>query len=101
MMRGMGEDLLPPSGPLLRAQGVNVRFGELRAVNEVSLELYAGHLVGLIGPNGAGKTTLLRALAGLQATTGGTIEVLGELLTPENPDPLQHVGFTPDTPPAY
>jgi branched-chain amino acid transport system ATP-binding protein len=49
---------------VLRAEGVTVRFGGVTAVNNVSLSLRAGEILGLIGPNGAGKTTLFNAVTG-------------------------------------
>src|SRR3954469_14170204 len=86
------------SAPLVDVRALRVRFGSLLAVRDVSFSLPGGTLLGLIGPNGAGKTTLLRAIAGLQRPTRGTIEVLGERLSP---DSLHQIGFTPDVPPVY
>jgi len=91
----------PATVPLVRAQGVRVRFEEFVAVRDVSLDLYAGHLLGLIGPNGAGKTTLLRALAGLQPMTAGAVQILGEKLVPGANEVMAQIGFTPDNPPVY
>ncbi len=88
----------PASAPVVSAHNLRVRFGKLLAVRDVSFSLPGGTLLGLIGPNGAGKTTLLRAIAGLQRPTRGTIEVLGERLSP---DSLHQIGFTPDVPPVY
>jgi ABC-2 type transport system ATP-binding protein len=88
----------PPALPVVAVQNLRVRFGKLLAVRDVSFALPGGTLLGLIGPNGAGKTTLLRAVAGLQPPTRGTIEVLGERLSP---DSLHQIGFTPDVPPTY
>jgi ABC-2 type transport system ATP-binding protein len=86
---------------VLAAEGLRVRFGSFVAVDDVSLAIGPGHLVGLIGPNGAGKTTLLRALAGIQPVTRGVIRVLGEVLSPGQLHLQRHIGFTPDTPGLY
>ena len=55
---------------MLEVHNLNVRFGEHRAVLDVSLSVDAGEIVGLIGPNGAGKTTTFNAIAGVQRGTG-------------------------------
>lgn len=86
---------------VLKANQVRVEFGALVAVRDVSFQMAGGDLVGLIGPNGAGKTTLLRALAGLQAMTSGSAEVLGRDVFNDS-DPIRgQIGFAPDAPPAY
>ncbi len=61
----------------LKAQGVTVRFGGLVAVDQVSIALARGEIVGLIGPNGAGKTTLVNVLSGFQRPLSGAI-IVGE-----------------------
>ncbi|MFZ1996358.1 MAG: ABC transporter ATP-binding protein [Solirubrobacteraceae bacterium] len=58
----------------LRAQSVSVRYGGVQALEDVSLEIAPGQLVGLIGPNGAGKTSFIDAITGFTAATG-TVEV--------------------------
>lgn len=86
---------------LLTAESVRVEFGSLVAVRDVSFELAGGDLLGLVGPNGAGKTTLLRVLAGLHAPTSGIARVMGRPVLGEHELVRHHVGFAPDTPPAY
>ncbi|HEY2589047.1 MAG TPA: ABC transporter ATP-binding protein [Tepidisphaeraceae bacterium] len=88
-------------GPVVAAERVRVQFGALRAVDDVSLSLNGGDLLGLIGPNGAGKTTLLRSLAGVQPVAGGAVRVLGHDLAQRNDEALRNLGFTPDTPVFY
>jgi ABC-2 type transport system ATP-binding protein/ribosome-dependent ATPase len=55
------------------------RFGALAAVDDVSLQVDRGEVVGLLGANGAGKTTLIRLILGLLAPDAGTVRVLGQL----------------------
>lgn len=62
------------AGPL-SARGVTVRFGEIVALEDVSLEVAPLEIVGLIGPNGAGKTTLVNVLSGVQQPSSGSVHV--------------------------
>lgn len=88
-------------GAIISVERARVQFGPLRAVNDVSLSLGGGDLLGLIGPNGAGKTTLLRSMAGIQPLTDGLVRVLGHDLGERNDEALSNLGFTPDTPVFY
>jgi branched-chain amino acid transport system ATP-binding protein len=65
---------------LLRVDGIEVGYGDLTAVRDVSLEVREGEVVALIGANGAGKTTTLRALSGLLPLRRGRIELDGQRL---------------------
>ena len=58
---------------LLQVAGVTKRYGDQRALVDVSFAVNAGEMLGLIGPNGAGKTTLLEAIAGLVPADGGHV----------------------------
>jgi ABC-type multidrug transport system ATPase subunit len=60
---------------LVRARGVERRYGPRRVLHDVSFELERGGVLVVTGPNGSGKTTLLRLLVGLAAPSRGTIEV--------------------------
>ncbi|MEV6794702.1 ABC transporter ATP-binding protein [Streptomyces sp. NPDC051320] len=71
------------STPVLRAEGVIMRFGGLTAVRNVDLTVNAGEIVGLIGPNGAGKTTFFNCLTGLYVPTEGTVSYQGTVLPPK------------------
>jgi len=70
---------------LLEARAVTIRFGGLRAVDDVSAAFAPGELVGIIGPNGAGKTTFFNALSGVIAPTAGELFVQGRRLTGQRP----------------
>ena len=67
----------PVAGATLSITGLTVRFGSVMAVNEVSMDVRPGEVVGLIGPNGAGKTTLIDAVTGFVAATRGSISFDG------------------------
>jgi len=86
---------------ILAADSVRVEFGSLVAIDEVSFELSGGQLLGLVGPNGAGKTTLLRVLSGLHSPTRGAAYIMGKPVLGEHEVVRHHVGFAPDSPPAY
>jgi daunorubicin resistance ABC transporter ATP-binding subunit len=65
------------SGPIVRVESVSKTFGDVRALDSVSLEFERGIVYGLLGPNGAGKTTLIRVLATLIRPDSGRAEVAG------------------------
>ena len=67
--------------PLLEAHGLTRTFGGLVAVNDMSLSVAPGEVLGLIGPNGSGKTTLLNLIAGTIRPNAGTIRMDGEDVT--------------------
>ena len=69
-------DAAAPTGPALVAEEVTVTFGGLTAVDNASIRVHAGEVVGLIGTNGAGKTTLMNAISGF-VPCSGRIELEG------------------------
>lgn len=66
--------------PLLRLEGLSVRYGRIGALSEVNLEVYPGELVALLGSNGAGKSTTLKAISQLLAPSGGAVLWRGQSL---------------------
>ncbi|MBI3872730.1 MAG: amino acid ABC transporter ATP-binding protein [candidate division Zixibacteria bacterium] len=68
------------------ASGVTKRFGDLIAVNEVSLTVAGSEVVALVGPSGSGKSTFLRCLNGLEIPDEGTIDIAGARLDTEHRD---------------
>jgi branched-chain amino acid transport system ATP-binding protein len=67
--------------PILVADKLTIRHGQLTAVHDVSLSISGGELFAVVGANGAGKSTLLRTLAGLHKPAAGTITLAGENVT--------------------
>jgi ABC-2 type transport system ATP-binding protein len=80
---------------LVSAQGVSKRYGDIRAVDNVSFEIEKGKIMGLIGPNGAGKTTLLKALLGL-TDCEGQLSVLGLDPFHQRKELMQNISFIAD-----
>jgi branched-chain amino acid transport system ATP-binding protein len=77
---------------VLEASGVTMIFGGLTALNDVSIRLEEGRIVGLIGPNGAGKTTLFNCLTGLYTPTRGAVRLRGKQL-PSDPAKVTTAGI--------
>ena len=67
--------------PLLQVENLCKDFGGLRALNEVSFEIYEDEILGLIGPNGAGKSTLIRCITSVLKPTQGTVRFRGKNVT--------------------
>jgi ribose transport system ATP-binding protein len=65
--------------------GISKRFGATRALDNVSLELHTGQVLGLIGENGAGKSTLMSVLSGAHTPNDGTMELAGGAYAPQKP----------------
>jgi branched-chain amino acid transport system ATP-binding protein len=66
---------------MLEVRGLSKSFGGLKAVDQASLDVRQGEIVGLIGPNGAGKTTLFAAIAGFHAPDAGRVAFEGKDIT--------------------
>lgn len=84
----------PAETPALAVDGVTVRFGGLTALDEVSLAVPTGSVVGVIGPNGAGKTTLFNVVCGFVRPTTGTLRLRGRPLRRHHPHQLARLGIS-------
>ncbi len=80
---------------MLRLERLRKTFGDIVAVDDLSLEIHAGEVFGLLGPNGAGKTTTVNIAVGLLPPDGGTIEVDGG--SPTEPTVRGKIGVAPQT----
>ena len=74
------------AAPEIRLSGVSKRFGDVRAVDDITLEIRSGEFFSLLGPSGCGKTTTLRMIGGFELPTSGTIELRGVDMTMAPPD---------------
>lgn len=82
---------------MIKVEHVSKNFGQLHALNDVSLEVNKGEIVSLIGPSGSGKSTLLRSIHGLEQVDSGKIYMNGELMDPSDKEKYReqrnHMGF--------
>ena len=84
---------LPPA-PAVACSGLRKRYGRRQAVDDVSLRVAPGEVVGLLGPNGAGKTTVIKMLLGLVHPDAGEVTLLGRPAS--DPAARTHVGYLPE-----
>lgn len=78
---------------VLKLSNISKHFGAIQALNDVSLSLEPGEVVGLMGDNGAGKSTLVKVIAGNFAPSGGTIEIAGAPVAFHKPLDAQRAGI--------
>lgn len=79
--------------PLLRTEGLTVRFGGLTALDDVTFEIRRGEILGLIGPNGAGKTTCFNAITGVYRPSAGRVFFDGRPLTKTKRNEITRLGI--------
>jgi D-xylose transport system ATP-binding protein len=79
--------------PLVEMRGIRVSFGGVHAVDNVSVDLHPGEVVGLVGGNGAGKSTLMRVLSGARPADDGDILIDGKPATIHNPRDAKAYGI--------
>jgi sulfate transport system ATP-binding protein len=77
---------------MIEVRNISKRFGDFRALDDVSIDVDSGSLTALLGPSGSGKSTLLRIIAGLEWPDEGEIKLAGEDATPLTPQ-KRGVGF--------
>ncbi|OGP09109.1 MAG: ABC transporter ATP-binding protein [Deltaproteobacteria bacterium RIFCSPLOWO2_12_FULL_43_16] len=82
------------TNPIVEVKGLTKIFNSLKAVDNISFEMYPGEILGLLGPNGAGKTTTLQMLLALTTPTSGDIKIFGLDLQYHREKILQSVNFS-------
>ena len=87
--------------PVLSLQHLTKRYGSFTALDDMTLDLNAGQILGLIGPNGAGKTTTIKILVGMIKPTSGTATIAGVDCFRDSNTIKRMVGYMPDTFGAY
>ena len=86
---------------VIATRGLQKRYGQVRAVDGIDLDVRAGDVYGFLGANGSGKTTTVRMLLGLVLPTAGEVEVLGERMPRAARSVLPRVGALIESPAHY
>src|SRR5271163_245001 len=82
-----------PQTPLVEMKDISLAFGGLKAIDDASIDLYPGEVVGLLGHNGAGKSCLIKVLSGAYRRDSGQIFINGEEATINNPRDAKQYGI--------
>ena len=84
---------MPDGEPLVELRNINVSFGGVHAVKDVTIDLYPGEIVAIVGGNGAGKSTLIKTLSGAQKPDSGEIYIDGKPATIHGPMDAKQLGI--------
>jgi branched-chain amino acid transport system ATP-binding protein len=79
---------------LMKITDLQVMYGAIKAIDDLSIEVHQGEILTVIGANGAGKTTLLKTIVGLLRPSRGQIEYHGEVITRKRPDRIVRLGIS-------
>lgn len=85
----------------ISTEGLTKRYGKVRAVDGLDLQVHRGEIYGFLGRNGAGKTTTIRMLLGLIRPSAGTVRMLGNTVGAGSQRWLRHIGFLVESATAY
>lgn len=88
-------------GEMISIEGLTKRFGHLTAVDDISLHVKKGDVLGFLGPNGAGKTTTMRMVTGYLPITAGKITVCGSDVASQPIAIKSRIGYLPEGAPLY
>lgn len=86
---------------MIEIQNLSRRFGNIRAVDDISFEIAPGEIIGFLGPNGAGKTTTMRMMVGYLQPSGGTIRIDGQSIFDDPISTSRKIGYLPENNPLY
>ena len=86
---------------LIEVNGLSKRFGNLQAVDNISLKVMRGEVLGFLGPNGAGKSTTMKMITGFLSPSAGTVAVAGFDIQNAPLDAKSRMGYLPEGAPAY
>ena len=86
---------------MIKIEHLVKNYGSNCAVDDISIEIQKGEIVGFLGPNGAGKSTTMNILTGYLSCTEGTVEIAGINILDDPREAKKHIGYLPEQPPLY
>lgn len=86
---------------MIKIEHLVKNYGTLCALDDVSLEIGKGEIIGLLGPNGAGKSTMMNILTGYLSATSGSAEIDGSDIADDPTRAKKRIGYLPEQPPVY
>ena len=86
---------------MLEVKNITKRYGEQKALDDVSFTVRPGEIVGLLGPNGAGKSTLMKIITCFIPPTEGSVSVCGHSIFDESREVCRNIGYLPELNPLY
>lgn len=86
---------------LISVEQLSRFYGQQRAIENVSFDVYRGEILGFLGPNGAGKSTTMQIISGILSANHGSVKIAGHDIQEEPRAAKQHIGFLPEQPPVY
>lgn len=86
---------------MIEIENLTKRYGQIPAVNDISLTIKKGEILGFLGPNGAGKSTTMNILTGYLSATSGTVTIDGFDIMDSPYEAKKLIGYLPELPPLY
>ncbi|MBW7995292.1 MAG: ATP-binding cassette domain-containing protein [Candidatus Glassbacteria bacterium] len=86
---------------MIQVSNLTKRYGNFKAVDNISFKLRKGEILGFLGPNGAGKTTTMRIITGYLSANAGEVSVAGHDIFTSPLAVKRNIGYLPETPPVY
>jgi ABC-2 type transport system ATP-binding protein len=86
---------------MIQIKSLTKKYGELKAVDDVTFDVRTGEILGFLGPNGAGKTTTVRVITCYLLPTSGTVEVDGMSVLEQSLEIRKKIGYLPENAPLY
>lgn len=86
---------------MIEVKNLTKRYGDLKAVDDISFSVDSGEVLGFLGPNGAGKSTTMNIITGYISSTSGTVTIDGSEILEEPKKTKAKIGYLPEIPPLY